>query len=162
MVALSTTAEVDAYCDHAGMKPGHPLRAALVAVAEAAGMAREAAEATAAGARGLTPEGEHVLVERVATVAAGAVQMAALRVVRGATGRAVLAAGAGIAVLVLAAGGGGYLLGNRGATITLQTRPGEIAAVCRADAVQQAPDGSGRICAVWVRLDQAGLMGVGK
>jgi hypothetical protein len=43
--------------------------------------------------------------------------------------------------------------------LALQIRPGEIAAVCQKDAIQMAPDGSGRICAVWIRLDQAGLMG---
>jgi hypothetical protein len=42
---------------------------------------------------------------------------------------------------------------------TLQIRPGEVAAVCQKDAIQQMPDGLGRICAVWIRLDQAGLVG---
>ena len=75
--------------------------------------------------------------------------------------RAVIGASGALAALILAAFGGGYCLGVRSTVVTLQNGRGEIAAVCRGDAIQQAPDGSGRICAVWIRLDQAGVLGAG-
>jgi len=118
----------------------------------------DVAGAMAKGARGLSPEGERKLAERVAAMAAAAMRSEVPRIARGAMRRAVLARGGGIAFAVLVSGAGGYWLGRRAETVTLQFRPGEIAAMCQGAAVQQAPDGD-RICATWIRLGQAGLVG---
>jgi hypothetical protein len=109
--------------------------------------------------RPLSPEAERLLAERVSILASAALRSETSRFARAAVGRAVLSAGAGVAVLMIAAGSGAYWFGARSRTITLQVRPGEVAAICRAETMQQAPDGLGRICAVWVRLDQASILG---
>ena len=96
---------VEAFCAKAGMEEDSPLRLALVTVMETAEQAREAVRG---GARGLTPEGEADLIQRVAQAAAVATQREAARIVRrsGVTTAAMLA----VAGLLLA--GAGYGVGR--------------------------------------------------
>jgi hypothetical protein len=113
----------------------------------------------AEAAQPLSPEAERLLAERVGTLASAAVKSEAWRFARGAVARPTLILGVGMAALILAALGGGYWLGARGSAITLQVRPGEVAASCRGETIQPAPDGMGRICVAWIRLDQASILG---
>lgn len=143
----------------ADIKPGDPIEPVLVAsrgliewTAEVAGVMDDAT-------RPLSPEAELRLAERIGTLASAAVKTEAWRFARGAMARMILMASVGAATAILAAAGGGYWLGAREGAVALQVRPGEIAATCRGAAIQQAPDGIGRICAVWIRLDQASIMG---
>ncbi len=143
----------------ADIKPGDPIEPVLVASRGLIEWTAEMAGAMADAARPLSPEAEQLLAERVGTLASAAVKAEAWRFARGVMARTILLASAGIAALMVAAGGGGYWLGVRESTLTFQVRPGEIAAVCRGDTIQRAPDGLGRICAAWIRLDQASIMG---
>jgi hypothetical protein len=96
---------VEAFCAKAGMEEDSPLRLALVTVMETA---ETASEAVRGGARGLTPEGEADLIQRVSQAAAVATQREAARIVRrsGVTTAAMLA----VAGLLLA--GAGYGVGR--------------------------------------------------
>ena len=69
MSAATATPDIEAvrrWCDRAGMRPDSPLRLALLSTMEAAVAAHNAA----AGARGLTPDGERALIQRVAEATA--------------------------------------------------------------------------------------------
>ena len=70
---------VEAFCTRAGMEEDSPLRLALVTVMETAENAREAVKG---GARGLTPEGEADLIQRVSEAAVVATRREAARIVR--------------------------------------------------------------------------------
>ena len=96
---------VEAFCAKAGMEEDSPLRLALVTVMETA---ETASEAVRGGARGLTPEGEADLIQRVSQAAAVATQREAARIVRrsGITTATMLA----MAGLLLA--GAGYGVGR--------------------------------------------------
>jgi hypothetical protein len=96
---------VEAFCAKAGMEEDSPLRLALVTVMETAEQAREAVRG---GARGLTPEGEADLIQRISQAAVVATQREAARIVRrsGVTTAAMLA----VAGLLLA--GAGYGVGR--------------------------------------------------
>jgi len=143
----------------AEIKRGDPIEPVLAASRGLIEWTAEVAGTMAEAARPLSPEAERVLAERVGSLASAAVKSEAWRFARGAVARAVLVAGAAMASLILAAFGGGYWLGVRGSAVTLQVRPREVAALCRADTIQPAPDGTGRICAAWIRLDQASILG---
>jgi hypothetical protein len=96
---------VEAFCANAGMEEDSPLRLALVTVMETA---ETASEAVRSGARGLTPEGEADLIQRISQAAVVATQREAARIVRrsGVTTAAMLA----VAGLLLA--GAGYGVGR--------------------------------------------------
>lgn len=143
----------------ADIRPGDPIEPVLVASRGLIEWTAEVAGGMADAARTLSPEAEVVLAERASALASAAMKAEAWRFARAAMARTTLMVSAAIAASVLAAAGGGYWLGAREATLTLQVRPGEIAAVCRADTIQRAPDGLGRICAAWIRLDQASIIG---
>ncbi len=158
-VAAEQLARHDDAVRSADIKPGDPIEPVLVASRGLIEWTAEVAGVMADAARPLSPEAEQLLAERVGTLASAAVKAEAWRFARGAMARTLLIASAGIAALVLVAGGGGYWLGTRDRALTFQVRPGEIAAVCRGDTIQRAPDGLGRICAAWIRLDQASILG---
>lgn len=96
---------VETFCADAGMEEGSPLRLALITVMETA---ETASEAVRGRARGLTPEGEAELIQRVAQAATVATQREATWILRrsGFTTAAMLAA----AGLLLA--GAGYGVGR--------------------------------------------------
>jgi hypothetical protein len=96
---------VETFCAKAGMEEDSPLRLALLTVMETAEIASEAVRG---GARGLTPEGEADLIQRVSQAAVVATQREAARIVRrsGVTTAAMLA----VAGLLLA--GAGYGVGR--------------------------------------------------
>lgn len=166
-------AQLDAAIAAAEMKPGDPLEPWMLAIrshilfvsGSVEGTLLDLAEAKDAVQRvpqGLSPKAEAELAERVGRLSAMAVRVEASTIVRDSLKRFTLAAiGASVAALVLV-GGAGYWAGSRGALVTLQLKPGEIAGVCANNTVQAAPDGNGRVCAAWVRLDQATLAGSGK
>ena len=143
----------------ADIKPGDPIEPVLLASRGLIEWTAEVAGVMADAARPLSPEAEQRLADRVGTLASAAIKAEAWRFALGTMVRITLIASAGIATVVLAAAGGGYWLGAREGALTLQVRPGEIAAVCRGDTIQRSPDGLGRVCAAWIRLDQASIMG---
>ena len=104
MTAPATVEDVRRWCDRAGMRTDSPLRLALMATTEAALAARDAA----AGARSLTPDGEHELIQRVSEAAALGTEREMLRLSRRLDVR--LAFGLTIAALLLLAIG--YTLGR--------------------------------------------------
>jgi hypothetical protein len=96
---------VEAFCARAGMEEDSPLRLALVTVMETA---ETASEAVRGGARGLTPEGEADLIQRVSQAAAVATQREAARIVR----RSGFATAAMLALAGLLLAGAGYGVGR--------------------------------------------------
>ena len=78
VTATPSTEEVRLWCDRAGMRPDSPLRLALLTATDAAVAARDAA----GGARGLTPEGERMLIQHVAEAAACGAERELLRLSR--------------------------------------------------------------------------------
>ena len=96
---------VEAFCAKAGMEEDSPLRLALVTVMETA---EKASEAVRGGARGLTPEGEADLIQRVSQAATVATQREAARIVR----RSGFATAAMLAVAGLLLAGAGYGIGR--------------------------------------------------
>lgn len=162
---LKLLARHDAAMREAKIGPGDPLAPAfeqqrefIIHVGETGATMVEAAEA---GGRGLSPKAEAELVERVGRLSATAARLENATIVRDTLKRFTVAAiGASVAALVLV-GAAGYWAGSRGSVVTLLLKPGQVAGVCQGNAVQTAPDG-GRVCAAWIRLDQATLAGAGK
>ena len=108
-----------------GLVPGdplHPLVAALLGVARAAGAAVH-------GARGLTPEGEADLIGRVTAAVSQAVDREARRVVWRQDLRTALLGAGVLLVLVAAAGIGGYLWGWRRGEAAVAVTGHDLAAV---------------------------------
>jgi hypothetical protein len=97
--------QVEAFCVNAGMEKDSPLRLALLTVMETAEQAREAVRG---GARGLTPEGEAELIQRVSQAAVVATQREVARIVR----RSSFATAAMLTVAGLLLAGAGYGLGR--------------------------------------------------
>jgi len=149
----------DAAVRGADIRPGDPIEPVLAASRGLIEWAAEVADTMAESARPLSPETERALAERLGSLAGAAVKSEAWRFSQGALARILSLAGAGLAVLFVAIFAAGYQLGGRGSIVTLQARPGEIVGACQTETIQPAPDGHGRICSVWVRLDQARLMG---
>ena len=96
---------VEAFCAKAGMEEDSPLRLVLVTVMETAEQAREAVRG---GARGLTPEGEADLIQRVSQAAVVATQREAARIVR----RSGFVTAAMLALAGLLLAGAGYGVGR--------------------------------------------------
>lgn len=143
----------------ADIKPDDPIEPVLHASRGLIQWVGEIADVMTDATRPLSPEAERRLAERIGALAGAAVKAEAWRFARGAMARTMLLTSLGMTALALAAGTGGYVLGQRASVLTVQVRPGEIAAACRADTIQRAPDGNGRICAAWIRLDQASIVG---
>lgn len=99
---------VEGFCDQAGMEKDSPLRLALLTVMETAETAQEAVKG---GARGLTPEGETELIQRVTDAVAETTEREAERVVRWFD----LQMGLRMAVGMLLLLGSGYFLGQANA-----------------------------------------------
>jgi hypothetical protein len=96
---------VETFCAKAGMEEDSPLRLALVTVMETA---ETASEAVRGGARGLTPEGEADLIQRVSQAAVVATRREAARIVR----RSSFVTAAMLAVAGLLLAGAGYGVGR--------------------------------------------------
>jgi hypothetical protein len=127
-------------CRQAGVRDDRPLFAVLLAVHDAAQAARAA---VAAGARGLTPEGEAALVERSArAIGAAAEGMVERRTSRLAWRSALAAAGVLVSGMAASAGAG-YAMGWRAGAV-------ETAAV--ADGLRDALGADPAAGAVWLRL----------
>lgn len=158
MAAVSgIPSQVAAYCDQAGMRSDSPLRLALLATCEAA----EAARSAAAGARGLTPEGEAALVRRVAETAAESARQETAGLAAQLQRRtALIASGAALALLGIGFLGGrwsdtGQVQALQGAGFIAQiaeaNNPQALREHCLAHAFAQ---GSGTACTlppVWIR-----------
>lgn len=101
---MTTLERAREHCRAAGMKPDSPLQLALLTVVEAAAETRDAVS----GARGLTPEAEDALVQRV-----GAVTPANGRLVaRELRTRTVLGTAGAMIAALLVVGGIGYYQGR--------------------------------------------------
>lgn len=166
---MKMLARHDAAMRESKIAPGDPLAPAfeqqrefIIHVGEVGVTMAEAAEAVMAVQHGLSPKAEAELVERVGRLAAMSVRVETGNLVHETLRRFTFAAVAGSVLALALVGGGSYWLGSRNSLVMLQLKPGEIAGVCKGDAVQAAPDGKGRVCAAWVRLDQATLAAPGR
>ncbi|MBV8912690.1 MAG: hypothetical protein JOZ05_06590 [Acetobacteraceae bacterium] len=157
--AAEQLARHDAAVRGADIRPGDPIEPVLIASRGLIEWTAEVASGMAESARPLSPETERALAERLGGLAGAAVKSEAWRFSQGALARILVLAGAGLAIVFLAAFAAGYQLGVHGSVVTVQIHPGEVVGTCQSDTIRPAPDGQGRICSVWVRLDQARLVG---
>jgi hypothetical protein len=138
----------------AGIRSGDPIEPVLAASRNLIKWTAEIADSMALAARPLSPEAERHLAERVALIAGAAVRAEIRNFRRGARPWAWPLAGCALVVLLLASSAAGYGFGLRGSVVSVQLKSGEVLGSCQRASIQSAPDGRGRICAVWVRLDQ--------
>jgi hypothetical protein len=147
----------------ADIRSGDPIEPVLSASRGLIEWTAQVAGAMEQARRPLSPESERLLADRVATLASAVMRSEAARFSRGASARTALMTAAGLMVLLLAGVAAGYQVGVRGSTITVEGRSGEIVGLCRTETIQPAPDGRGRVCPIWLRLDQADpIRGVGR
>lgn len=147
----------------ADIRSGDPVEPVLSASRGLIEWTAQVAGAMEHSPRGLSAESERLLADRVATLASAAMRAEAARYARRTSARAARMTGAGVTVLLVIAVAAGYQFGIRGSTVTVEGRSGEIVGVCRTETIQPAPDGRGRVCPVWLRLDGASpLGGVGR
>ena len=140
----------------AGVRSGDPIEPVLAASRDLIEWTAEIADSMAHAARPLSPEAERHLAERVALLAGAAVRAEIRNSRRSARPRAWPLAGCALVVLLLGSTAAGYGFGLRGSVVSVQLKSGEVLGSCQSATIQSAPDGRGRICAVWVRLDQTG------
>jgi len=143
----------------ADIRAGDPVEPVLSASRDLIQWTAEVATAMETSPRLLSAEAERLLADRVAALANTAMRTEAARYERRSSRRGVFMAGAGFTLLLVGGLVAGYQFGLRGSTIIIENRSGEIAGLCRTDTIQPAPDGRGRVCPVWLRLDVAGLIG---
>ena len=136
----------------AGIRSGDPIEPVLAASRDLIEWTAEIADSMAHAARPLSPEVERHLAERVALLAGAAVR-AEIRSARRSARPRVWFLAVALAVLLLGSTAAGYGFGLRGRVVSVQLKSGEILGSCQSATIQSAPDGRGRICAVWVRLD---------
>ena len=158
-LAAEQLARHDGAVKAADIRTGDPIEPVLSASRDLIQWTAQVAAAMEQSPRLLSAEAERLFADRVATLASAAMRTEAARYARRSFGRTVLVAGAGLAFLLVGGFAAGYQFGFRGSTITIESRSGEIVGLCRADTIQPAPDGRGRVCPVWLRLDMAGLIG---
>lgn len=156
-LAASQLARHDHAVASAGIRSGDPIEPVLAANREVIEWTAEIADSLEQAACPLSPEAEQRLIERVASLAGAAVRAEVRNSRRSASPWIWPSAGCALIVLLLGSTAAGYGFGRRSSVISVQLKSGEVLGSCQSTTVQAAPDGRGRICAVWVRLDQAGL-----
>lgn len=147
----------------ADIRPGDPVEPVLSASRGLIEWTAQVAGTMEHSPRPLSAESERLLVDRVATLASAAMRAEAARYARRTSARTALMIGAGLTIFLVAGAAAGYQFGVRASTVIIEGRSGEIVGLCRTENIQPAPDGRGRVCPVWLRLDGASpLGGVGR
>lgn len=137
----------------AGIRSGDPIEPVLAANRELIEWTAEIADSMAHAARPLSPEAERDLTERVAALAGAAIREEMRNSRRNAPTRSWPMIWCALIALISGSAAAGYGVGLRSSVVSVQLQSGEVLGSCQSPTIQSAPDGRGRICAVWVRLD---------
>lgn len=138
------------------IRSGDPIEPVLAASRDLIEWTAEIADSMAQAARPLSPEAERHLTERVASLAGAAVRAEIRNSRQSARPWPKPLVGCAFVALMLGSVAAGYGVGFHRSVVSVQFKSGEVLGSCQSATIQPAPDGRGRICAVWVRLDQTG------